>query len=369
MATDKGFKYEGSNVFGAAYQATKQAVTTGGALNKAVDERSVSRRISKDKIKAAMKNLDEKGRDEAMKSIKSGKIKLGENGLFRRIGKNMKENLGLYTLGVASALKVVGVRENRKAYNDAKEQLLNEGRIDNLVIEAVRTSNEKEMIYKRMKVNKDASKVRAKTNSISDIASAKQAFDEANRYQKEDKDIKTGLGKFFVKMKREVISETQKIPFVGRSERIQNEKELKENWDGGIGKMHEEELRKEMDETIAKKAESNSRMNKWIGIAEDIKKSPEMEEMARLIDSHKNAVNKEEKRKAKDAIDEHTMRSDYVESLEKWQEANTNAIYHKHEADIHAYKEEKIKKSLDKKEKVRRDNGVPNNGPNSNSQK
>ena len=93
LATDKGFKYEGSNVFGAAYQATKQAVTTGGALNKAVDERSVSRRISKDKIKAAMKNLDEKGRDEAMKSIKSGKIKLGENGLFRRIGKNMKENL------------------------------------------------------------------------------------------------------------------------------------------------------------------------------------------------------------------------------------------------------------------------------------
>ena len=361
LATNKGFKYEGSNVFGAAYQATKQAVTTGGALNKAVDERSVSRRISKDKIKAAMKNLDEKGRDEAMKSIKSGKIKLGENGLFKRIGKNIKENSGLYTLGVTSALKVVGVRENKEAYNKAKQQLLDEGRIDNLAIEAVRTDEEKKMIYKKMKDNKNASKVRTTMNTADKISYAQHFAEQAKKDQEEDKN-KGEWGKLGNEVKRafrsvkEAVQESKIVPkFIAKQPHQDKKDALKKDF-RSIENEYQANLQEEMNETIANKAKSTSRMNKLIGVAEDIKKSPEMQTMAGLIDNHKNAVNKEEQRKAKDAMDSYALDSDYVERLEKWQEANTNAIYHKNEADVHADKEDKINKiedELKKKQELR----------------
>ena len=280
LASDKGFKYEGSNVFGAAYQAAKQAAD--GSLVKSVNERSVSRTITKDNVKSAMKNLNKEGREEVINASKSGKLKLGEKGLLSNFRKNIKQT-------AKAGLGAVGIRaeEDRKAYNDAKQQLLNEGAIDNLTFEIARTSQEKEMIEKRMKANKDDSKIGTKINSVDKIAHLEQFAEQANEDEKEDKKAKNDewkqldnqIGRDFRSFKQ----------YFSDPDTKEKKDALKQNWEN-VKKMQQGELKNEMNEATTKKTQSLEKKNEWIDKAKDINASKEMTTMKGLDDNHKEAV-------------------------------------------------------------------------------
>ena len=292
LASDKGFKYEGSNVFGAAYQAAKQAVD--GSMVKSVNERSVSRTVTQDNVKAAMKNLDKKGREDVIEASKSGKLKLQEERVLNNFRNNIKQIGKNITQTTKAGLGAVGIRaeEDRKAYNDAKQQLLNEGAIDNLTFEIARTSQEKEMIEKRMKANKDDSKVRTKANSAGKIAHLQQFAEQADKDEKEDKLAKKDEWKQLGnQIGRDFRSAKQYFGLDSKTNKGKKDKEdsLKQNWEN-VEKMQQGELKNEMNEATTKKTQSLEKKNEWIDKAVKINASKEMTTMNGLDANHKEAV-------------------------------------------------------------------------------
>ncbi len=87
LKSDKGLKYEGSNVLIAAAQAARQkAGFGGGTLNKSMDEAKINTKMSFHEASEGMKKMDKDQRAEFTKKSGSGDVKVGRSVSQKVIG-------------------------------------------------------------------------------------------------------------------------------------------------------------------------------------------------------------------------------------------------------------------------------------------
>ncbi len=390
LASDKGFKYEGNNVLGAAYQAAKQMALSGGTLNKSIGERKIHRTITKDNVRAAMKNLDKDGREVAKEAFKSGKLKAGRTGFM---GSTIKD-MGLDRAGknIKAGLAKIGIRSgaDKEAYKQARDQLADEGAIDRLNsigLEIARPSEEKEMIKKRIQANKEAAKIGVSENSAERIAYVEQFAEQADKDEDVDKRTKSEWKQLGNQIGREVRSFTNSFNLNRNINKGKKEKKeaLEQNWDD-VEKMQQGELENEMNEAKTNKEQSIEKKNEWIDRAGEINASKEMTTMKGLQENHKKAIgakteslakknewankseaakaapkiqemNKlQEKLKKASPVDKASLEAerdllsrdvDYKEQLEILEDADNNLNQHTHEFDDNTAKENEAKDNLD----------------------
>lgn len=148
LKKDKGFKYVGENVFGAAFQAAKQ-LRSGGNLVKSMNDDKVTAKFSAKEAKAALKKTDSEGRKAIVDAVKKGDLHVGRSGVVGAIKsaasfKNLKEK--------AAGLKnSMGMGD----YDEARKQLEKEGEITTMRKGSSwsRDPKEKEKIRERMQKN------------------------------------------------------------------------------------------------------------------------------------------------------------------------------------------------------------------------
>lgn len=87
LKSDKGFKYEGSNLLVAAAQAARQkAGYGGGTLNKSLNESNVDTKMSFNEAAAGMKKMNQGQRDDFEKRAAEGQVKVGRSTSQKIIG-------------------------------------------------------------------------------------------------------------------------------------------------------------------------------------------------------------------------------------------------------------------------------------------
>lgn len=77
LQEDKGFKYAGNNVFGAAYQLAKQARK--GTLTSSLADKDAKTKFSSGRAKEAMKNMSQEDRKKFIASVAAGQIEVGKS--------------------------------------------------------------------------------------------------------------------------------------------------------------------------------------------------------------------------------------------------------------------------------------------------
>lgn len=168
LRNDKGFKYEGSNVFGAAASAIKQGAA--GNLTKSENERNknqVSTKFSNSEAKTALKGMSAEQRKEFVAAAKSGAIEVGRSNYVAL--KKAPSEAGKAIADGAKALGRVFTSPQRTAknamgytkdYEAARDQLQAEGAVSKMRTGTgwARKDSEKKMIRERMKTNAAAKK-------------------------------------------------------------------------------------------------------------------------------------------------------------------------------------------------------------------
>lgn len=99
LQEDKGLKYVGSNVFGAAYQAVKQARK--GTLTSSLAEKDAKTKFSSGRAKEAMKNMSPEERKNFIESAKKGQIEVAKS--RKAIARNVMQATGRATVAATKA--------------------------------------------------------------------------------------------------------------------------------------------------------------------------------------------------------------------------------------------------------------------------
>ncbi|OFW80889.1 MAG: hypothetical protein A2887_02600 [Alphaproteobacteria bacterium RIFCSPLOWO2_01_FULL_40_26] len=185
LKSDKGLKYEDTNVFGAGLQALKQAATKGGSLRTAIEDRKVSTKFSHSEGQQALKKMSKEEREKFVAAAQEGKVKVGQSSLdYARENKAKtaaRVVAGLATLGLSEGMirggKAIGkaAKENRQEnrdYDEATKELEAEGLVTRMATGAnwTRSDAEKKMIRARAKNNAAQKKVELKTGDKSAVA-------------------------------------------------------------------------------------------------------------------------------------------------------------------------------------------------------
>ena len=159
VQADKGFKYEGTNVFGAAFQAVKQGVTKGGTLRTSLADQKANTKFSGSEAKDALKNATDDGRKDFVKAVKTGEINVGKSGAEAfKSGAKTAATLGTVKAakGIASAAKAIGKAVHDKEYDEARKQLVAEGTVPRMAAgtNSALPKEAKELIRARAALNK-----------------------------------------------------------------------------------------------------------------------------------------------------------------------------------------------------------------------
>ncbi len=183
---DKGFKYVGENVLGAAYQAAKQGLTKGGSLRTSLSEQKTDLSFSGKEAKEAFKNTDSKGRADFLDAIKKDNVRVEKSG-WEGLKKSVK-TLGGTTTKLKQAAIDVGKFVHDKDYDEARDQLVDEGVIPKMAAGTYVSlpKEAKDKIRKRAAANikqRDIKKKSSSDNTIAKMEQFAQSYDE-----KEDSD-------------------------------------------------------------------------------------------------------------------------------------------------------------------------------------
>lgn len=182
LQQDKGFKYEGSNVFGAAAQALKQSATSGGTLRKSLDDQKVSSKFSNSEAKAALKGMNQQQRKEFIDAAKKGAVEIGKSkyAAVKSAPKDAAQAISGGAKAAAAGVKKAILHPMRSAkdaagytkdYAAARSQLEAEGKITRMKDGTgwSRSDAEKKAIRDRMKKNADEKKVDKASNKATAV--------------------------------------------------------------------------------------------------------------------------------------------------------------------------------------------------------
>ncbi len=196
LMDSSGLNYTGTNLFGATFQAGKQAVFSGGALfNSLNDKNDVKASFSKKEAVDAIKNMNKSERDKFIKNIEEGNIYVNKNAIekirtpIKTIGNMFNKKINnIKSVGDSAYKKVAG----DSVKSQAIKELENEGKIDkyNNYTNWARKDKEKKLIRDRMREiakDKDAKEFKEKkvtsSSVIKDIKLQERFMNKENDYR------------------------------------------------------------------------------------------------------------------------------------------------------------------------------------------
>jgi type IV secretion system protein VirB6 len=241
LKKDKGLKYTGDTVIGAAAAAIKQAATKGGSIRTAIKDKDADIDSSRGDMKKALQSTDAAGREKIMKGIKSGRLGVKKKSLARaksaagsaatQIAVKGVGRVGLALAKVATLGQNKAVREaynktkttSEKEFAKAKGQLEKNGDISKrrAGLGRFRKEAETDQIRARMKENIAASKPALSNNRVEEVAFAQQQSNVAA-------ELESGKGGSLTR-KAGIISAV-----IGREKKMTQGLSLKRNEDGKV---------------------------------------------------------------------------------------------------------------------------------------
>ncbi len=155
LKNDTEFKYRGTNVFGAGAALIKQVVSgdglkldlANGRIMKAMGDNKIKTEFTRGEIKAAMKNVDDEGRDILVESAKKGDIKIAKS-RAEKVGSVIKTTVKAtfatpVVAAVGSAYLAKGalsrIAGEKKGFKQAKTDFLNNKIINNSIVKPLAT--------------------------------------------------------------------------------------------------------------------------------------------------------------------------------------------------------------------------------------
>ncbi len=168
LKSEKGLKYEGENLFGAAKAFVSQGLRKGGTIANSLDDKEYSTELTKSEAKKALKNADKEGRKKMIEGAKDGKIYIKPGSFTSRVA-NKKP-----IKAMTNKIKGLGKKIYNKEYEEAASQLVAEGEIAKMKLGSgwTRDDVEKKKIRDRMKENQaKKNSSAAKMTQTSTIAS------------------------------------------------------------------------------------------------------------------------------------------------------------------------------------------------------
>ncbi len=205
LKDDKGLKYTGENVFGAGFQATKQALQ--GNLSSSINDKEVNTALSASEAKAALRNTTKQGRQEMIDAVKKGDLQVASSGwnAVKSSGKSIKKKLTRPFKEMGKALKLDKISPSDE-YDNAAQQLVDEGEISAMANGSnwARNDEEKRKIRERVKKNQKDAKANvvpmSNTSTIAKLEMASEEIESAeenkdNEYTRKDGLASAVLGK------------------------------------------------------------------------------------------------------------------------------------------------------------------------------
>lgn len=184
IMNSKGLNYSGTNLIGAALQAGKQSVTSGGSLFRSMNDRGINSSISKEEASQALSKMNKDDQQKFMENVKAGNIHV-ERGKLENARRIIKNPIGAAkSLGgaIASPFKIAGEAGKKAISDDIKTQAIKElkeagkiseiktGKIDKLVPSALsgwwRSDAEKKLIREKMREIADDKKLKTPDKDI-----------------------------------------------------------------------------------------------------------------------------------------------------------------------------------------------------------
>jgi len=176
LKKDKGNKYVGDNVLGYIGKGAIQSLRSGGSLRKGIGDKKVSTSLSKSEAKKALKNTDKEGRENMMKAVREGDLKVKSGSTAHKIANFSPKKAASKKL---NALKKAFKDDDK---NEAIQQLVDEGEIAKMSFGTgfARSDIEKKKIRDRMKKMKIAKDASVDMNRESTVASLEMESEYLN---------------------------------------------------------------------------------------------------------------------------------------------------------------------------------------------
>jgi type IV secretory pathway VirB6-like protein len=196
LKTSKGSTYVGSNMIGYGANRIRQKFSSGGTLNKTLEDRDINTTLSHSEGQDALKKMSADERKDFIKAAQEGKVSVDSSKLNKLRNNKLRAAGAVVTGGLSEGALAAGSNiknwnENRKLRNKAAAELENSGIINRMRGGIGRSDEDKKLINERFKQMKESSTKdkAANHNSIAELQRESDYIDKKAEIASSDDNI------------------------------------------------------------------------------------------------------------------------------------------------------------------------------------